>query len=135
MLKRKLLAAFIMILSAFVILSSAQTVKRVKFKKGATQATVTGYFKNSKSTVTYLVRVKEGQTLTVEQIGVVNSHAVSYDITNPSGEDVDDEAMGCNSSKTFEDTASGDYKIQVFECRKGELPGWSGSFKLKFTVK
>ncbi len=131
----KLFSGLIMLVLLFVPISVfGQKTQRVKFAKGATSANVTGRLNNYKSKVVFVIRVKEGQTLTVEQIKPDNSsNYVTLIITSPSGEDVSDAEANCNSNKTIESTAAGDYQINVTECMKADA--WSGNFKLKFTVK
>ncbi len=131
----KLFSGLVMLVLLFVPNSVfGQKAQRVKFAKGATSATVTGRLNNYNSKAMFVIRVKEGQTLTVEQIKANNSSRyVTLSITSPSGEDVTDAEANCNSNKTIESTAVGDYQVNVTECTKADA--WSGNFKLKFTVK
>ncbi len=131
----KLFSGLMMLVLLFVPNSVfGQKAQRVKFAKGATSATVTGRLNNYNSKAMFVIRVKEGQTLTVEQIKANNSSRyVTLSITSPSGEDVTDAEANCNSNKTIESSVAGDYQINVTECTKADV--WSGNFKLKFTVK
>ena len=131
----KLFSGLMMLVLLFVPNSVfGQKAQRVKFAKGATSATVTGRLNNYNSKAMFVIRVKEGQTLTVEQIKANNSSRyVTLSITSPSGEDVTDAEANCNSNKTIESSVAGDYQINVTEFTKADV--WSGNFKLKFTVK
>lgn len=107
---------------------------RVKFKKGATTATVSGSLRNYKDSKEYVIRVREGQTMTIEQArGASSLHYVTLGITDPNGEDATDMEANCNNNKTIENTRAGDYKIRVAEC--GKADEWRGAYKLKITVK
>jgi hypothetical protein len=130
----KLFLGLIMLVLLFVPISVlGQKTQRVKFAKGAISVTVIGRLNNYDSKAVFIIRVKKGQTLTVQQIKANNSNYVTLIITSPSGEDVTDAEANCNSNKTIESTAVGDYQVSVTECMKADA--WSGNFKLKFTVK
>jgi transglutaminase/protease-like cytokinesis protein 3 len=133
--KKQFLILITFVLLAIPMSSFGQKAVRVKFAKGATTAIATGNLQSYKSkAVVFVIRVKMGQTLSVEQLIPDNSnHYVTFGITNPSGEDVTDAEANCNNNKTIENTAAGDYRIEVTECTKADA--WSGSFKIKFTVK
>ncbi len=133
--KKQFLILFTFILLAVPMSTFGQKAVRVKFAKDATTAIATGSLKGYKSkAVVFVIRVKAGQTLTVEQLLPRNStKSITLGITNPSGEDVTDAEANCNNNKTVENTAAGDYRIEVIECAKADA--WSGSFKIRFTVK
>ena len=135
LMKKQFLILFTLVSLAFPTASFGQKAVRVKFAKGATEAITTGSLKGYKSkAVVFMIRVKAGQTLSVEQLMSDNStNYATFGITNPSGEDVTDAEANCNNRKTIENTAAGDYRIEVTECAKADA--WSGSFKVKFTVK
>ncbi len=133
--KKQFLILFTIVLLIVPMSTFGQKAVRVKFAKGATKAIASGSLTGYKSkAVVFLIRVKAGQTLTVEQVMPENSsNYTTFGITNPSGEDVTDAEANCNNNKTIENTAAGDYRIEVTECSKADA--WSGSFKIKFTVK
>ena len=133
--KKQFLILFTVVLLIVPISTFGQKVVRVKFAKGATKAIATGSLTGYKSiAVIFLIRVKAGQTLGVEQLMSNNStNYTSFRITSPLGEDVSDAEANCNNNKTIENTVRGDYRIEVTECAKADA--WSGSFKIKFTVK
>lgn len=127
--KRALLPLFSVSLLLFLCLSaSAQT--RIRFARGATSAVVTGQMNGFNSKRVYLIRVRAGQRLRIEQIG--SSHAVTTSLEGPDGEDVSDMDASCNSRKDFSPTARGDYKITVVECMKADP--WRGKFRLRIRV-
>lgn len=105
---------------------------RVKFAPNATSAVVTGKLSNYKGQQTYLLEVRKGQTLQVEQLNPGNKR-VTLGITAPNGEDASDMDLSCNNKKTVKPTLAGDYVISVHECMKADE--WKGNFKLKITVK
>jgi hypothetical protein len=120
-----LLVSFLFLLS---IAASAQT--RVHFAPGATSAVVTGNLNGFNSTRVYVIRVRRGQRLRVEQIG--NSHLVSTTLEDPKGEDVSDMDASCNSHKDVSPTRRGDYTLTVGECKKADP--WRGRFRLRIRI-
>ncbi len=136
--KRKLSAIisvlFLVILTQHSALAqkSAHAATRVRFARGATKTVVTGHLRNFKGHTAFVVRVRKGQTLEVNQAGG-GKGAVSLGILSPSGEDVTDGEANCNNNKRIKDTAAGDYRIEVSECMKADA--WRGAFRLKLTVK
>ncbi len=126
---------FLVILTQhFVSAQKPAAATRVRFAKGATTAIVMGRLKNYKDRTAFVIHVKKGQTLGINQLQSQNStHYVYLGILNPSGEDVTDGEANCNNNKKIEDTAAGDYRIDVAECTKADA--WRGAFRLKFTVK
>lgn len=121
-----LLASFLL---AFSIAASAQT--RVSFARGATSKTVSGQLNSPRSERKYVIRVRAGQTLRVEQTR--NSNAVTITIEDPNGEDVSDMEANCNSRKRVSPTVRGDYIVTVVQCTK--VDRWRGKFSVKFSVR
>lgn len=129
-----------LILSALVLLmipisSYGQKTTRVKFARGATDAVATGRLNGYKSkSVVFVVRVKAGQMLRVEQLILSKStRYITFRITNPSGKNATDSEANCNNRKKIENTSAGDYRIEVAECAKADER--RGSFKIKFSVR
>jgi hypothetical protein len=120
------------LLTAFLIgavASSAQT--RVKFKKGATSAVLSGKLSNYKQKRVFLVRVHNFQKLEIRDIG---SHAVSIWVEGPPASGYEqDLAADCHGQTDVSPTAAGDYKLTVQECQK--VDQWRGKFKVKVTVR
>jgi hypothetical protein len=108
--------------------ASAQT--RIHFAPGATSTVVTGSLNGFKSRRVYVIRVRRGQRLRVEQIG--SSHLVSTTLEDPRGEDVSDMDASCNSHKDVSPTRRGDYRLTVGECMKADR--WRGRFRLRIKI-
>jgi len=125
------LAIAVLFVLAFSYAASAQKAVRVTFVKGATSKTVSGQMSGYKSERVYVVRVKAGQTLKVEQAS--NSHGVTITIEDPNGEDVSDMEASCNSRKSVSPTVKGDYRITVTECMKADA--WRGTYRVRFAVR
>lgn len=126
----KKIIASILVLIVFGMQSAvfAKPVKRIYFKKGATKAVVTGTMNGFKSKDTYVLRVREGQTLKVD-----SNRSVTLAVVDPAGEDVMDRDLSCNGRAEISPTVAGDYKIIVVECMKADP--WRGSYKLNVSVK
>ena len=109
---------------------SAQT--RVNFAPGATSKTMTGQMNGLQSTRVYIIRVKRGQTMAIEQVGG-GSHSITIsEILDPAGNDVSDMDASCNNRMEISPTKSGDYRVTVQECTK--VDEWRGTYKLRFQV-
>ena len=109
--------------------ASAQT--RVRFKKGATSAVVTGKLSNYKQKRVFLVRVRNFQTMEIRDIG---AHAVSIWVEGPPGSGYEqDLAADCHGHTDISPTAAGDYRLTVQECQK--VDKWQGTFRVKVTVR
>jgi len=109
--------------------TSEQT--RVRFKKGATSAVLTGKLSNYKQKRVFLVRVRGDQMMSITSIG---HHAVSVWVEGPPGSGYEqDLAADCHGNSAFGPTVKGDYKITVQECQKADQ--WRGTFKVKVTVR
>ncbi|MEO7538553.1 MAG: hypothetical protein ABIV21_00865 [Pyrinomonadaceae bacterium] len=104
---------------------------RIKFKRGATSAIVTGRLKNYKSTRSFVVRVRKGQTLTTSNVG--KSFITVYVEAPPGSTYEDDLAADCHDKHEVTPTVAGDYTINVNECLKADP--WRGSFKVKVEVR
>jgi hypothetical protein len=122
------ISLFISILFLLAMAAPAQT--RVHFAPGATSAVVTGNLNGFKSRRVYVIRVRRGQRLRVEQIG--STHSVSTTLEDPAGEDVSDMDASCNSHKDVSPTKRGDYTLTVVECKKADR--WRGKFRLRVRV-
>jgi hypothetical protein len=116
------------ILLALSISAFGRKPTRIKFKKGATAATLTGKLSGYKGEVDYVIRLRQGQRLQVS-----SDRSVTLSVLNPVGEDVMDRAANCNGTADISTTVEGDYRIQVVECTKAD--SWHGTFKLRIKVK
>lgn len=112
----------------------AQSATRVKFRRGATGATLSGTLNGYRSQRIFVIRVRRGQTLRTEQIkSDSSSRYITVFIKNPRGRVVGDADASCNNRKEITPTAAGDYRIEVVQCRKADA--WRGTFRLKVTVQ
>lgn len=120
----------VMILGVAVSAASAQTAKRITFKRGATSATVTGTLSSYKSKRVFVIRVRDGQTMTTENTG---NGSISIFIEGPAGSGYEqDMAADCHANNEVMPTVAGDYKFTIRECTKADP--WKGTFKFKVTV-
>ncbi|MBX3281928.1 MAG: hypothetical protein KF756_05565 [Acidobacteria bacterium] len=129
-----LTAVFALSLTAFFFISPADAQRRptrIKFARGATEKIVSGTLSSYRSKRTFVIRVREGQTLTTESTG---DNAITISITPPKGSNYDqDMAADCHDRNDVSPTAAGDYIITVVECRKADP--WRGQFKFLVTVR
>jgi uncharacterized protein YgbK (DUF1537 family) len=115
------------------IISSDQPT-RLTFPPGETSITVSGSMKDKADQVLYVLRIREDQTLDIEQINE-NLHYVTTVLTNSKQEEVGTTTTDspCQSSKHLSNSTAGDYILKVKQCAKAEA--WQGSFKLKIKVR
>lgn len=131
---RKTFRLFAVAVILLVAATFAFSQQRITFKRGARAATVTGNLYSYKSRRVFVIRVRRGQTLRVEQIKPDASlRYVTVAITAPNGEDVTDSDASCNNRKRVSPTRAGDYRIEVYECQKADP--WRGRFRLKVRVE
>ena len=109
----------------------AQKPTRIKFVKGTTSAVVTGTLNGYKQTKWYRIRVREGQTLSTEQVG--DRHDITIHVFDSRGNALGDSDASCNNRRKITETEPDDYNISVEECRKADA--WKGTFKFRVTVK
>ena len=123
------------LLGLILIVSStsvAQTSTRIKFRRGAIHADVSGTLNGLKSKRTYLIKVRAGQTLQTEQIGD-SPRRITIFVKDPAGNDIGDSDASCNSRREISPTEAGDYRIEVVECLKADP--WRGRFTFRVTVR
>ena len=111
---------------------SAQTPARIKFGRGAVRANVSGTLNSFCGKRVYTIRVREGQTLRTEQVGGA-SRRITIVMRDPNGDEVGDLDASCNNRREVSPTLSGDYIIEVIECRKADP--WRGRFTFRVTVR
>ena len=112
--------------------SVAQTPTRIKFRRGAASADISGNLNSFRSKRVYLIRVRAGQTLNTEQIGGA-SRRITIIVKDRNGAFVGDSDASCNETKEVSPTEAGDYRIEVVECRKADP--WRGRFTFRVTVR
>lgn len=108
--------------------------QRITFKRGVKQTVVTGNLNGYKGKKVFVIRVRRGQTLSTEQFKPdASNRYITVSITAPNGETVGDSDASCNNRKEISPTRAGDYRIEVYECRKADA--WRGIFRLKVRVE
>ena len=112
--------------------SFAQTPTRIRFSRGAVKANVSGTLNSFLSKRTFVIRVRESQTLSTEQINGT-LRPITIFIKDSSGNPVGDSDASCNNRREISPTTAGDYTIQVVECRKADP--WRGRFTFRVTVR
>ena len=110
----------------------AQAPIRIKFRRGAVRADVSGTLNSVKSTRSYVIKVRAGQTLQTEQMGD-SPRRITIFVKDPAGDDIGDSDASCNSRREVSPTEAGDYRIEVVECLKAEP--WRGRFTFRVTVR
>ncbi len=109
----------------------AQSIERIRFVRNTTSAVVNGVLRGYEAEKLYVLRVRDDQTLYVDQIAT-DTKLVSVTITDPNGKDISDSDASCNNHKKVFPTIAGDYKVRVVECRKTDA--WRGKFHIKIEV-
>lgn len=107
--------------------------KNIKFETGATSTVVTGDLTDYVDSDSFLVSVKQGQTLSTEQVKEKDSNEfITVVIADSKGKYLGDSDALCNNRKEIKATAADTYRITVTECVKADP--WRGQFKLKISV-
>ena len=123
-----LLIAITMLFFFFAMKIEAQT--RIKFHGGSISAAVGGKLSGYRDKRTYVIKVRSAQTLKTERIG---NRYITIFVRDPNGEIVGDSDASCNDRREIAPTITGDYKIEVVECRKADP--WRGRFRFRVTVR
>lgn len=132
-LMKNLIAGVLLIIIGLQISVSAKPI-RINFKRGATRTVVSHRLNGYRDKVEYVIRLREGQTLTLEGNGKNHGRRyVTLGIVSPSGGDATDSDASCNGNKRIAPTEAGDYKITVVECRKADP--WRGNFFMTITAR
>lgn len=126
--KPALLPQIIIVVFAFVFTTLGQT--RIAFSRGGVSATVAGRLTDFESQRVYIIRVRQGQTLTTKQL---SGRPISIFIIGPDGEEAGDLDASCHNSREIKPTIAGDYTLRVVECQKADP--WSGRFRFRVTVR
>ena len=123
------LAAGVLIFGMLVTQVTAQPVRRIKFRLGATKAAIAGRLRGQNDIVHFVLRVRAGQHMhiSVDSTQLTNPQ---IDVALPSGEHMSRDMQGTQFDT--EATQAGDYYIDVYEGRKGDPS--NGTFVLRITV-
>jgi hypothetical protein len=125
----------VVVVTLLLVLSSGTAMSgqtRIKFRRGAVSANVSGTLNSDKGKRIYVIRVREGQTLRTEQVRG-STRPITIFIKDPAGEGVGDSDASCNNRREISPTTSGDYTIEVVECQKADP--WRGRFTFRVTVR
>lgn len=126
---------FLLVLVAVAILaaSALSQTTRIRFKRGAASAVVSGKMTGARGIRSWVIRVRDGQTLTTQQIGR-RGGPITIVIKTPAGETYsDDMDASCHSRREVTPTAAGDYRITARECAKADW--WQGPFSFRVSVR
>ena len=110
----------------------AQQTTRIKFRRGAIHADVSGTLNSFRSKRVFVIKVRDGQTLRTEQLGGA-SRRITIFVKDATGNEVGDADASCNDRKEVSPTVAGDYTIEVVECQKADP--WRGRFTFRVTVR
>ncbi|HKV41688.1 MAG TPA: hypothetical protein VJX67_20965 [Blastocatellia bacterium] len=123
------LPASIAVIALVAVHVTASPVRRIRFKLGATTAEVAGYLRGQRDVAHFVLRLRAGQHMhvSVESTKLTNPQ---INVIFPSGESMDRDMQGTQFDT--DSTQAGDYRVDVYEGRKGD-PG-SGRFVLKIEV-
>ena len=131
---KKIFLLFALFFVLFVTATVAFGQQRITFKRGARTAVVTGRLSGYGGKKVFIIRVRRGQTLSTEQIKPdASNRYITVSIKAPNGSAVGDSDASCNNRKEISPTRAGDYRIEVYECRKAD--SWRGNFRLKVRVE
>jgi hypothetical protein len=103
--------------------------RRIKFPRGATEATFTWAMNGFDDEQVLLIDVRAGQSLKIEDIG---DNPVTLSVCDPDGKNVDDYDLSCHGRFNLDKTKKGDYTVFVTECKKADP--WKGDYRLKVTA-
>ena len=112
--------------------ASAQRPTRINFSRGTTSSIVGGVLNGRRSTRVYLLKVRAGQRLKIEQLGN-GSRPISIFIQAPDGSDAGDMDLSCHNRYDISPTSRGDYKLTVQECEKADA--WRGNYRFRVSVR
>ena len=133
----KIRLSLIAIASLVVLLatvaSAKQAPRRIKFKLGATTASVTGQLSGWNDKAQYVIRLRAGQTMSLSVEGNCDACSPDVAVDSPAGANDTVDPDMCQCRVEVSNTAAGDYRITVGENRKGER--WQGAFVLKIEVR
>lgn len=101
--------------------------RRIKFKPGATTASVKGQLKGIHDKANFVVRAAKGQHM---RVNIIASGSARGSIVAPSGEQIGGGPGGVVFDEELPQT--GDYRIRVTESTMGEA--WRGGFTLEVSI-
>ena len=112
--------------------AAAQAPTRITFARGTTSTVVSGTMRGANSKRTYVIKVRAGQTMKIEQLGN-GSRPLTILLTDANGDDAGDMDLSCHNRYNISPTVAGDYTLDVSEC--GKADPWRGTFRFRVTVR
>lgn len=125
------IASIVLLLAA--VGNAKQSPRRIRFKPGATTASVTGRLNSWNDKVQYVIRLRAGQTMNLSVEGKCDDCNPDVTVKSPAGANDTVDPDMCQCRLEVSNTAAGDYLITVGENRKGEH--WKGQFALSIEVR
>ena len=124
-------AAAMFIIAAGTAAVPAQRPTRITFTRGTSSKVVTGTLSSYKQKRVFVIRVKAGQEMRIENVG---RNYISIWVKGPARSGYEqDMAADCHSNIEVSPTAEGNYTLTVQECEKADR--WRGTFRFKVTVR
>lgn len=123
---RRWLTAICMLGLVLIALEASASVQRIRFKRGATSANVTGYLSGSRQ-ICYVLNARSGQHMKLQAEG---KGATVGEVTMPSG-NKDGQPGGVFFDNDL--TESGDYRVCISASNMGER--WKGAFTLTVEIR
>jgi hypothetical protein len=128
-----LIAITSIVLLLATVVSAKQSPRRIRFKPGATTASVKGQLNGWNDKAQYVIRLRAGQTMSLSVEGKCDDCHPDVAVDSPAGaNDIVDPDM-CQCRVEVSKAAAGDYLITVGENRKGKR--WKGAFILMVEVR
>jgi hypothetical protein len=128
---KQVLVFTVFVAAFFITAASASAQTRVNFGRGVTSTVLTGRLTNYKQRSVFLVRVRQGQTMTIRDLG---PNAVSIWVEGPPKSGYEqDLAADCHGRTDVSPTPAGAYKLSVPAWPK--VDRWRGTFKVRVTVR
>jgi len=128
-----LIAIAALVLLFATIAFAKQPPRRIRFKLGATTATIAGRLGGWNDKAQYVIRLRAGQTMNLSVEGKCDSCNPDVAVDSPAGANDTVDPDMCQCRVEVSNTAAGDYRITVGESRKAER--WQGAFVLKIEVR
>jgi hypothetical protein len=113
----------------------SRVTQRIRFAPGATSATVRGFLSKRRPSVSYIVRTRAGQRMSIKVTPVENPSGIVplLDVVSPSGHSSAADRPKARRFNT-QNTEAGDYRIRVGTNLMASN-GSSGAFRLKIWIR
>lgn len=127
---RKHIFVLLIFFATFVAVGNLWAQTRIKFRRGTYGSVVSGTLKDWDDKRSFVLKVRDGQTLRTERFG---GGYITIFVRDPDGNIVGDSDASCNDRREASPTVAGDYSIEIVECRKADP--WRGEFTFRVTVR